>query len=88
MKKLQSGIRLEDGMTHPARVKRVSLLPFNYSITIHEGRKRQIRRMFERLKHPVLALKRIRIGNLILGDLKEGEIKKLNASDVNTLLDL
>ena len=88
MKKLQSGIRLEDGMTRPARVKRVSLPPFNYSITIHEGRKRQIRRMFERLKHPVLALKRIRIGNLILGDLKEGEIKKLNASEVNTLLDL
>ena len=88
MKKLQSGIRLEDGMTHPARVKRVSLLPFNYSITIHEGRKRQVRRMFERLKHPVLTLKRIRIGNLILGDLKEGEIKKLNASEVNTLLDL
>ena len=87
MKKLQSGIRLEDGMTHPARVKSVSSPPFNYSITIHEGRKRQVRRMFERLKHPVLVLKRIRIGNLYLGDLKEGEVKKLNISEVNTLLD-
>jgi len=88
MRKLQSGIRLEEGMTHPARVKRVSSPPFNYSITIHEGRKRQVRRMFERLKHPVLALKRIRVGNLYLGDLKEGEIKKLKASEVNTLLNL
>ena len=87
MKKLQSGIRLEDGMTHPARVKSVSSPPFNYSITIHEGRKRQVRRMFERLKRPVLALNRIRIGKLYLGDLKEGEIKKLNVSEVNTLLD-
>ena len=74
IRKLEDGIRLEDGMTHPAKVKSVSLPPLNYSITIHEGRKRQVRRMFERLKHPVLALKRIRIGNLNLGDLKEGEV--------------
>ena len=85
--KLKNGIRLEDGMTHPARLKSVSSPPFNYNITIHEGRKRQVRRMFERLKHPVLSLKRIRIGNLYLGNLKEGEIRKLNASDIQALLD-
>jgi 23S rRNA pseudouridine2605 synthase len=87
MRKLKNGIRLEDGMTSPAKVKSVSTPPYNYSITIHEGRKRQVRRMFERLKHPVVSLKRIRIGNLYLGDLKEGEIKKLKASDIKTLLD-
>ena len=85
--KLKNGIRLEDGMTHPARLKSVSSPPFNYSITIREGRKRQVRRMFERLKHPVLSLKRIRIGNLYLGDLKERKIRKLNASDIQALLD-
>ena len=87
MKRLQSGIRLEDGMTHPAIIKTVSKSPFNYSITIHEGRKRQVRRMFEHVKHPVLALKRVRIGKLHLGDLKEGEVKRLYARDVNALLD-
>ena len=87
IRKLEDGIRLEDGMTHPAKVKSVSLPPFNYSITIHEGRKRQVRRMFERLKHPLLTLKRIRIEKLNLGDLKEGEMKKLNTSEINSLLD-
>jgi 23S rRNA pseudouridine2605 synthase len=86
IRKMQHGIRLEDGLTHPARVKAVaSLPPYNYSITVHEGRKRQIRRMFERLHHPVLALKRVRIGSLHLGDLKEGDIRKLTAGEVYAL---
>ncbi len=84
--KLERGIRLEDGMTHPARLKEVSTPPFNYSITIHEGRKRQVRRMFERLSHPVLALKRVRLGNLSLGDLKEGETRRLSAGEIKSLL--
>ena len=81
------GVRLEDSMTHPAKVKSLSSPPFNYSITIQEGRNRQVRRMFERLKHPILTLKRIRIGNLNLGDLKEGEVQKLNINDIKALLD-
>jgi 23S rRNA pseudouridine2605 synthase len=84
--KLERGIRLEDGMTHPARVKEVSTPPFNYSITIHEGRKRQVHRMFERLGHPLLTLKRVRIGNLRLGNLKEGELRRLSAAETNALL--
>jgi 23S rRNA pseudouridine2605 synthase len=84
--KLERGIRLEDGITRPARVKEVRLPPFNYSITIHEGKKRQVHRMFERLKHPLLALKRVRIGNLRLGDLKEGEVKRLGPAEINALL--
>ncbi|HEY97454.1 MAG TPA: rRNA pseudouridine synthase [Dehalococcoidia bacterium] len=85
--KLKNGIRLEDGMTHPAKVKPVNSPPYNYSITIHEGRKRQIRRMFEHIKKPVLSLKRIRIGNLYIGELKEGAVKILRKSQVNSLLD-
>jgi 23S rRNA pseudouridine2605 synthase len=83
---LQRGILLEDGMTHPAGVKEISIPPFNYSVTIHEGRKRQVRRMFERLRHTVEALQRVRIGNLTLGDLKEGEVRHLTPKEIATLL--
>jgi len=83
---LEHGIRLEDGLTHPAQVKEVSLPPFNYSITIHEGRKRQVHRMFESVKQPLLALKRVRVGRLRLGELKEGEVRRLSQAEINALL--
>ena len=83
---LSGGILLEDGRTHPSRVKEIYQAPYNYSIIIHEGRKRQVRRMFEHLKHNVLALKRVRIGNLQLGDLAEGEIRPLTAGEMAGLL--
>ncbi len=86
--RLEHGVLLEDGMTRPASVKvDTASPPFNYSVTIHEGRKRQVRLMFERLGHPVLALKRIRIGRLTLGDLKEGEVRRLKPQDIKALLD-
>lgn len=85
--KLEKGIELEDGMTHPARVREVKAgLSFKYRITIHEGRKRQVRRMFQSLGHRVLALKRVRVGNLFLGDLKEGETRELSVREVQALL--
>jgi 23S rRNA pseudouridine2605 synthase len=83
---LEHGIRLEDGPTHPAVVKEITVVPYNYSITIHEGRKRQVHRMFEKLGHPVLALKRWRIGALTLGNLKEGEVQTLKAGEIAALL--
>ena len=82
---LQRGILLEDGVTSPAKIREVSLTPFNYSVTIHEGRKRQVRRMFERLRYKVIALKRIRLGQLSLGDLKEGEVRLLSAKETKLL---
>jgi len=85
--KLEHGILLDDGLTAPAKVKEVGIKPFNYSITIHEGRKRQIRRMFARLGYQVLALRRVRIGNLTLGDLKEGGLRELTANEVSRLLE-
>ena len=86
-RKLEQGLELEDGMTHPAPVREVKgLSAFNYSITIHEGRKRQVRRMFDRLGHRVLALKRIRIGNLSLGDLLEGKTSELSKKEIQSLL--
>jgi len=84
--RLENGMRLEDGKTHPAKIKTVRGSPdYNYSLTIHEGRKRQIRRMFETLGHPVQALKRVRMGNLQLGDLPEGEVRELTQDEIASL---
>jgi len=85
--RLERGIELEDGRTHPAVVKEVpSLPPFSYSITIHEGKKRQVRRMFDSIGHPTLSLKRIRMENLTLGDLGEGKSRELSIQGVRALL--
>jgi 23S rRNA pseudouridine2605 synthase len=85
--KLEHGVELEDGMTYPAKISEVkSSPPYNYSIVIHEGRKRQVRRMFDSLGYRVLALKRVRIGKLALGSLKEGDAKRLSTEEINALL--
>ena len=83
---LERGVRLEDGLTAPAVIKEVRAAPFNYSLIIHEGKKRQIRRMFAHLGYRVLALKRIRMGNLTLGSLREGQARPLTAREIKTLL--
>lgn len=85
-RKLQKGIRLSDGLTWPAKVSRVrNRAPFNYSITIHEGRNRQVRRMFEALGYRVMALQRVRLGHLRLGRLKEGEVRELSSREISRL---
>jgi len=85
--RLEKGIDLSDGKTYPARIKSVrNKPPFNYSIAIHEGRNRQVRRMFEALDCKVLALKRVRIGKLTLGNLKEGEVRELTKREMDCLL--
>jgi 23S rRNA pseudouridine2605 synthase len=84
-RKLEKGIELEEGPTHAARVKTVNIPPFNYSIIIHEGRKRQIRRMFAALGYRVLELKRIRMGGLKLGSLAEGKVRELTPTELKLL---
>ena len=79
---LERGMELEEGMTHAARVKPVNIPPYNYAIIIHEGKKRQIRRMFINLGYRVLELKRIRIGSLRLGTLPEGQIRELTPAEL------
>jgi len=73
LEKLQTGIILDDGITAPAEVKETGAN--KYSITIHEGRNRQIRRMIEAVGAKVISLKRIRIEDFELGDLEEGKYK-------------
>jgi len=81
----EQGIELEDGITFPTRVVDVSSKPPAYCITLHEGRKRQIRRMFQSLGYQVRDLKRTRLGNLRLGTLQEGTVRELSADEVRGL---
>lgn len=89
LKKLQRGIKLEDGKTAPAKV---SMTSFDEKagkaiceITIHEGRNRQVRRMFEAIGTPVVKLKRERFAFLDLGNLKPGEYRELTKHEVKQL---
>jgi 23S rRNA pseudouridine2605 synthase len=85
-RKLEKGFELEDGMTYPVVVGEIKTQPpFNYSLTMHEGRKRQVRRMLANLGYQVMALKRIRMGNLTLGNLREGTIRELTPEEVRAL---
>jgi 23S rRNA pseudouridine2605 synthase len=86
---LSRGIVLEDGKTAPAKTKLLSVDKKKDSaiveITIHEGRNRQVRRMFEAIGHPVLKLKRERYGFLTLNGLRTGEIRELTHHEVKQL---
>jgi 23S rRNA pseudouridine2605 synthase len=87
MGKLQKGIKLEDGITAPAKVRRIRQTDLNswIEITIYEGKKRQIRRMLDRIKHPVMRLRRIKIDGLALGRLPLGSFRYLTPDEVKRL---
>jgi 23S rRNA pseudouridine2605 synthase len=83
LRRLREGVALEDGVTAPARVRRRGA--GKIEITIHEGRKRQVRRMCEAVGHPVSALERVAFGPLRLGSLAPGEHRRLRAAEVERL---
>jgi 23S rRNA pseudouridine2605 synthase len=83
LRALREGVPLEDGVTAPARVRRLGsgLL----ELTIQEGRNRQVRRMCEAVGHPVLALERVLLGPMRLGELEPGAYRRLTESEVAKL---
>jgi 23S rRNA pseudouridine2605 synthase len=83
LRALREGVRLDDGVTAPARVKRIA--GDQIELTIHEGRKRQVRRMLEAVGHPVSSLRRVSFGTLQLGTLKEGAARRLTEAEVDRL---
>ena len=84
---LEKGVLLEDGMTAPATLGEINYdPPYNYSIAIHEGRTRQVRRMFAHLGYTVRSLKRVRMGNLRLGELPEGHFQRLSVQEIASAL--
>ena len=83
LERLRAGVELEDGATAPAEVKRLgeSLI----EVTIHEGRNRQVRRMAEAVGNEAVELRRVRLGSLQLGDLPEGEARRLAEDELRRL---
>lgn len=90
IKKFCSGIDIGGYITAPAEFKIIKS-DENISkalIKIHEGKNRQIRRMCKAIDHPVIKLKRIAVGNIMLGNLKEGKWRYLSEEEVNYLKNL
>jgi 23S rRNA pseudouridine2605 synthase len=83
LRALRGGVALEDGVTAPARARRVR--PDEVELTIHEGRNRQVRRMCEAIGHPVLALERVAFGSLRLGGLAPGAHRRCSDAEVARL---
>jgi 23S rRNA pseudouridine2605 synthase len=84
---LESGVRLDDGLTGPAQVRKVRKTEENswIELTISEGRSHQVKRMLEVVGHPVLKLKRLRVGPLKLGNLPIGEYRFLTDPEIHRL---
>jgi 23S rRNA pseudouridine2605 synthase len=83
----EKGLEIDGQMTAPAEIKTRSILGKNaqVEITIHEGRNRQIRKMCEKIGHPVITLKRISIGKIEIGDLPIGKWRYLTEKEVEQL---
>ena len=90
LERLRAGIELEDGLTSPAEVRRVrsSDDATVIEMTIHEGRKRQVRRMLEAVGHPVISLHRSRYAILTDKGLELGESRALSEKEVKHLKDM
>lgn len=87
---LEKGVKLEDGLTAPAKVK---IIKFEdeytiMEIKIHEGKKRQIRRMCDAIGHPVIYLKRTQIGMLSLKSLKPGQWRFMTSKEIEYIKSL
>lgn len=86
---LERGVQLEDGMTSPARCEVLSVAPdrrtSEVALTIHEGKKRQVRRMFAAVGHEVRRLRRESLGPLCVSGLSEGQWRLLDDAEVALL---
>ena len=80
LKMLRRGIRLEEGL---AKADKITLDKPNFiKMTLHQGWKRQIRRMLGKVEYRVISLKRIRISRCQIGDLAVGQYKNIKKSDI------
>jgi len=78
----RTGLNIEGKYTSPCEISIENIQKGNATlqIIIHEGRNRQVRKMCDAISHPVITLKRVAIGSLELGDLKQGEWKHIDPS--------
>lgn len=87
LRALETGIMVENKKTSPAKVRLIKKIKRNsiIQITIHEGRKRQVKKMLQAVGHPVLSLKRLAYGKLELGNLAPGKYRFLKKNDINLI---
>jgi 23S rRNA pseudouridine2605 synthase len=87
VEKILRGVRMDEGRAAPAQLRVVAVRrdASLIDITIHEGRNRQVRRMFEVVDHPVLALTRLRFGPIALGDLAPGAVRPVTERELAAL---
>jgi 23S rRNA pseudouridine2605 synthase len=85
--KLRDGVMLEDGLTAPAKARmlRRDTRTSRLELTLHEGRKHQVKRMCEAVGHPVRQLHRARYADLELDGLELGDWRELTADEVSAL---
>jgi 23S rRNA pseudouridine2605 synthase len=90
LKRLRSGVRLDDGWVNPDLVKIVSTAAERTMVRLilREGRNRIVRRTMEAVGHPVRRLSRTAIGPVRLGNLPTGQIRELTREELGALLDL
>lgn len=83
LKDMAGGVKLEETVTRPCKVKRIK--DDTFSIILTQGLNRQIRRMCAALGYKVVRLKRVRIMNILLGDLKTGSWRHVTAEEIDQL---
>lgn len=84
IRKIESGVKINGYKTKPAKIKKVD--PRIFHIILTEGKKHQIRRMCSALKQEVVDLKRVRVMNIKLGRLKEGEFREIKGEELEKFL--
>ena len=90
VRRLREGVRLEEGLTSPALVEVVtaSEVETELRVVLHQGWKRQVRRMLETVGHPVLSLHRTRVAGVSDAGLRPGEARRLTGEEVRDLREL
>ena len=84
IKKMSEGVPILDTVTRPCRVKKLSACEF--SIILTQGLNRQIRRMCEALDYRVRKLVRVRVANIVLGELPIGQYREIRGAELESLL--
>lgn len=89
LERLRRGVTLEGRRTLPVAIRRIPSRETRHSwleVRMSEGRKNQLREMFFRIEHPVIKLKRVAMGPLVLGALKPGHLRELTREEQEALL--
>jgi 23S rRNA pseudouridine2605 synthase len=87
VRRMLAGVVLEDGPAQPRRAKLLDAGPVRSTLTLvlTEGRKREVRRLMSEVGHPMLRLRRVRFGPIVLGELAVGASRVLKGSEVSAL---